>query len=62
MDLKDFIANTELVAVPAGISADAGPESAEDDLQATVDAGSVLGFVDGLSRPGQGRCPVFHPV
>ena len=53
MDLKDYIANTELAAAPAGFAAalveNAGPESAEDDLQAAIDAGSVLGFVDGLS-------------
>ena len=52
MDLKDYIANTELAAPSAGLTATdaaAGPESAEDDLQAAIDAGSLLGFVDGLS-------------
>jgi len=52
MDLKDYIANTELAAAPAGLTttdAAAGPESAEGDLQAAIYAGSLLGFVDGLS-------------
>ncbi len=51
-DLKDYIANTELAAAPPVVVAAgeiAGAESAEDDLQAAIDAGSVLGFVDGLS-------------
>ena len=61
MDLKDFIANTELAAVPAGISADASPESAEDDLQAAVDAGSVLGFVGGLSAARTRTMSCFLP-
>jgi len=54
MDLKEYIKKTELAASPSAFSgealqlAEAEVEEETGDMQAAVDAGSIISFVDGL--------------